>query len=131
MVLWNPFKVPKSSSYMSSCPVPCNNCFEHAFTVLGHKAVKESRFEEGLSKVVTSLFSVGSDGKLNFADGSVDLLTSCQAVHWFDDISAFYAEADRVLRPGGAIAVYGYHFTDPVAEGEREDERVNRFIDHR
>ena len=117
--------------------VPRNNSFGKAFTFfcLGHKAVKESRSEGREcvrhSKVVIRSFRVGSDGKLDLADGSVDLVTSCQAVHWFDDLGAFYAEADRVLRPGGAIAVYGYHFTDPVAQGEGEDERVERFIDHR
>jgi ubiquinone/menaquinone biosynthesis C-methylase UbiE len=50
---------------------------------------------------------------LDFADASVDLVTCCQAVHWFD-IDQFYREADRVLRPGGALAVYGYHFTEPA-----------------
>ena len=93
------------------------------FFANGYKAVKESRSDisqpgEGqgrnTSSVQSSNFSVGSDSALDFADGSVDLVTSCQAAHWFDDIGAFYAEADRVLRPGGAIAVYGYHFTDPV-----------------
>ena len=76
-------------------------------------------------------FRVGSDSKLDLGDRSVDLVTSCQAAHWFDDLAAFYAEADRVLRPGGAIAVYGYHFTDPVARGPEEQERVERFLDHR
>ena len=26
------------------------------------------------------------------ANASVDLVTTCQAIHWFDDIPAFYAE---------------------------------------
>ncbi len=38
---------------------------------------------------------------------SVDLITVAQAVHWFD-LERFYAEASRVLRPGGVIAVWGY-----------------------
>ena len=65
---------------------------------------------------------------MDFADGSVDLVTSCQAAHWFDDIGAFYAEADRVLRPGGAIAVYGYHFTDPVGT---DNAAVEEFVSAR
>jgi len=98
--------------------------------------VSESQIEEARRTIANNKkaknveFRVGSDGKLDFADGSVDLVTSCQAVHWFDDICAFYTEADRVLRPGGAIAVFGYHFTDPVSQGEGEG-GVERFVDHR
>jgi SAM-dependent methyltransferase len=38
---------------------------------------------------------------------SVDLITVAQAVHWFE-LERFYAEARRVLRPAGVIAVWGY-----------------------
>lgn len=38
---------------------------------------------------------------------SVELITVAQALHWFD-LPAFYAEAARVLRPGGVIAVWCY-----------------------
>ncbi|MDX1604759.1 MAG: class I SAM-dependent methyltransferase [Candidatus Competibacterales bacterium] len=38
---------------------------------------------------------------------SVDLITVAQALHWFDR-SRFYAEAGRVLRPGGVLAVWCY-----------------------
>lgn len=40
-------------------------------------------------------------------DNSVDLVTAAQALHWFD-IPAFFREAQRVLAPGGVIAVWGY-----------------------
>lgn len=40
-------------------------------------------------------------------DASVDLLTVAQALHWFD-IDAFLAEAGRVLKPGGLLAVWSY-----------------------
>jgi len=39
--------------------------------------------------------------------GTVDLVTVAAAVHWFD-LPTFYAEALRVLRPGGALAVWTY-----------------------
>lgn len=39
--------------------------------------------------------------------GSVDLLTAAQAAHWFD-LPAFFAEAERVLRPGGVVALITY-----------------------
>ncbi len=41
------------------------------------------------------------------ADGSVDLITVAQALHWFD-LPRFYAEAHRVLKPGGVLAVWTY-----------------------
>lgn len=41
------------------------------------------------------------------ADASVDLLLVAQAVHWFD-LDRFYAEARRVLKPDGVIALLTY-----------------------
>lgn len=46
-------------------------------------------------------------------DSSVDLVTAAQALHWFD-ASAFFADARRVLRPHGAVVVWGYG--DPVLD---------------
>ncbi len=43
----------------------------------------------------------------SLADGSVDLVTVAQALHWFD-FDRFYAEANRVLKPGGVIAAWCY-----------------------
>jgi SAM-dependent methyltransferase len=40
-------------------------------------------------------------------DASVDLLTIANALHWFDP-DAFYAEVNRVLKPGGIIAAWCY-----------------------
>lgn len=42
-------------------------------------------------------------------EGSVDLITVAQAIHWFD-LSRFYSVAKRLLRkPEGIIAVWGYN----------------------
>lgn len=38
---------------------------------------------------------------------SVDLVTVAQALHWFDR-PRFFVEVDRVLRPGGMLAVWSY-----------------------
>lgn len=40
-------------------------------------------------------------------DHCADLVAVAQAVHWFD-LTAFYAEARRVLKPGGALAIWCY-----------------------
>lgn len=52
-------------------------------------------------------------------DRSVDLLTVAQALHWFD-LEPFYAEARRVLKPGGVLAVWAY------GVDEVEGDEVNR-----
>ncbi len=47
-------------------------------------------------------------------EGSVDVLTVGQALHWFDR-ERFFAEAERVLAPSGLLAVWCYglcHVTD-------------------
>ena len=41
------------------------------------------------------------------AAGSVDVVTVAQALHWFDR-PRFFGEVDRVLRPGGLLAVWSY-----------------------
>ena len=41
---------------------------------------------------------------------SVDLVTVAQAVHWFD-LPAFTIEVNRVLKPGGVLAVWTYNLT--------------------
>lgn len=41
------------------------------------------------------------------ADHSIDLVTVAQAAHWFD-LPRFFAEVQRVLKPGGVLALWGY-----------------------
>ncbi|MBS0486724.1 MAG: class I SAM-dependent methyltransferase, partial [Proteobacteria bacterium] len=43
----------------------------------------------------------------SLAGGSVSLVSVAQALHWFDP-ARFYAEAKRVLKPGGVIAAWAY-----------------------
>uniref|UniRef100_A0AAQ5YML2 Si:ch211-93g23.2 n=1 Tax=Amphiprion ocellaris TaxID=80972 RepID=A0AAQ5YML2_AMPOC len=45
--------------------------------------------------------------ELPFASGEVDLVTAMTAAHWFDR-PRFLQEADRVLRPGGCMALLSY-----------------------
>ncbi len=68
-------------------------------------------------------FRVGPEAASGLSSGSVDLVTAAQAAHWFD-VEAFYAEARRVLRPGGVIAVWCYNLcriAPPI------DERLKTF----
>lgn len=45
--------------------------------------------------------------ELPFEDGSVDVLASFTAAHWFDT-ERFMREAQRVVRPGGCVAISTY-----------------------
>lgn len=75
--------------------------------------------ERGASNVD---FAVGDVDDLPFGDGAFDLVTCRIAPHHFPDIGRFLAEAARVLRPGGLLAVVD----NLVPEGSAGD-YVNAF----
>ena len=52
-------------------------------------------------------FRVATAERSGLGSASVDLITVAQALHWFD-IDAFFAEAGRVLKPGGLLAYWCY-----------------------
>ncbi len=52
-------------------------------------------------------YSVATAEASRLADASVDIVTVAQALHWLDR-TRFFAEAKRVLKPNGIIAVFGY-----------------------
>lgn len=68
-------------------------------------------------------FHVAPAERSGLAAESIDALSVATAMHWFN-LEGFYAEARRVLRPGGVIAVWSYfnHSVD-----ERIDPVVKRF----
>ncbi|HUQ19906.1 MAG TPA: class I SAM-dependent methyltransferase [Gemmatimonadaceae bacterium] len=57
-------------------------------------------------------------------DASVDLLTVAQGLHWLDQ-ARFFAEARRVLKSDGAIAVWGYG--DPVLDSPELESTLHHF----
>lgn len=62
---------------------------------------------------VTYRVAPAEDGGL--AGASVDLVTVAQAFHWFD-APRFFAEAARVLRPGGVLALWTYRSCEVTPE---------------
>jgi SAM-dependent methyltransferase len=52
-------------------------------------------------------YRVAPAERCELEDASVDLVTVAQAAHWFE-LERFYAEVRRVLRPGGAVALWSY-----------------------
>lgn len=53
------------------------------------------------------LFAVEPGERCSLPDASADAVCVAQALHWFDR-SAFFAEAARVLKPGGVLVAWGY-----------------------
>ena len=60
-------------------------------------------------------FRVGSAEDLPFEDNTVDMITCAQALHWLDE-KTFYSEADRIFKPKGVMAAYGYGNVEPKHE---------------
>ena len=52
-------------------------------------------------------YQVGDASRLPAEDGSVSAVVAAQAAHWFD-IAKFHQEVDRVLQPGGCLALLTY-----------------------
>lgn len=70
----------------------------------------QGQIEEGNKRIdiANVTFQVGNAEQLPCDSCSVDLVTCGQSFHWLDE-SKFWAEVDRVLKPGtGCLALYGY-----------------------
>ena len=59
-------------------------------------------------------------------NSSVDIIISVMAAHWFD-LDKFYAECQRVLKPGGVLALSGYKDTCPKFPGNGEEKKESEF----
>ncbi len=69
------------------------------------------------------LYKVAPAERTDISAGSVDLITVAQALHWID-LDHFYAEARRVLKPAGVLAVWCYGLNEIVP---RVDEVVQGY----
>jgi len=82
--------------------------------------VSSDMVEEGRQRYADTpnlTFTVGDAHQLPVPPSSVDVLSVCAAIHWLD-LDKFYAEADRVLVPGGVLAVYSYVDICPHYKGK-------------
>ncbi|HMI78613.1 MAG TPA: class I SAM-dependent methyltransferase, partial [Ferruginibacter sp.] len=59
-------------------------------------------------KASNIFYAVEPAEQTTLADKSVDLITVAQAMHWFN-FEKFYAEVNRVAKPGAVIAVWTYN----------------------
>lgn len=76
-------------------------------------------------------YAVARAEESQLESGSCDLVTVAQALHWLD-LPRFYAEAKRVLKPRGVLAVWSYSHVhvdaaiDPVVN-DFYVEKIGRF----
>ncbi|KAG0715386.1 putative methyltransferase [Chionoecetes opilio] len=90
--------------------------------------ISEAQVAEALklNKNPAVAFRVSGAESLPFPDGSQQLVTAGQACHWFD-LPRFFKEVDRVLVPGGVVALYCYDVERIVHH--RLAEKLNAAID--
>ncbi len=76
-------------------------------------------------------YSVSPSEKTIFKNDFFDAVCVAQAVHWFQ-LEKFFREVDRVLKPNGILAIFGYGFpqinteVDAIIDGELHSE-INEF----
>lgn len=62
-------------------------------------------------KIISLLYlsnRCGDEKDLGFIpDNSLELVACGQSIHWMD-LGTLYPEIDRILKPGGCLAAYGY-----------------------
>jgi ubiquinone/menaquinone biosynthesis C-methylase UbiE len=54
-------------------------------------------------------YRVGTAEALSYTNREFDLVTVAQGAHWFD-LPRFYAELERVVKPGAVVAIWGYSY---------------------
>ncbi|EDV20203.1 putative methyltransferase [Trichoplax sp. H2] len=87
-----------------------------------HSQIEEA---SSINKVENVQFEIGSAYQLPCEDNSVDLVTCAQALHGLDE-EKFFAEVDRILKPGrGCLALYAYKVCTIT-----NSEKANQLFDH-
>ena len=80
---------------------------EHSRHVLGADVSPEMMRVARRAPSVSYCFAQAE--RLPLAAASIDAVTCCSGVHWFDQ-GRFFAELRRVLRPGGWVGLYDHYF---------------------
>jgi ubiquinone/menaquinone biosynthesis C-methylase UbiE len=60
-------------------------------------------------------YAFASAENMPLPDASVDAITCCSGVHWFDQ-ARFYGEMHRVLRPGGWVGLYDHYYIGEMVD---------------
>lgn len=76
------------------------------------------------SKKKNIFYQVSNAEKIDFSNNTFDLVTVAQALHWFD-FKSFWPEVNRVLKPNGIFAAWGY---DWFSIDSKIDNLINKKI---
>lgn len=68
-------------------------------------------------------YELATAERTSITAASIDMVTVAQALHWFD-LTGFYAEVRRVLKPAGVLAVWCYNLLEIAPD---VDAVINRF----
>ncbi|GFY38922.1 methyltransferase [Trichonephila inaurata madagascariensis] len=97
-------------------------------TVLG---IDVSEAQIGCAKQMHTLsnveFRVSKGETLPATSSTVDLVTFSQSLHWFNTCEIF-PEVQRILKPNGVIAAYGYWIPIPKINDENKDKKIDQLI---
>ncbi|XKL66104.1 hypothetical protein PGB90_009524 [Kerria lacca] len=69
------------------------------------------------------IYSQGTEEHIGCLNNSVQLVTAAQCAHWFN-LTKFFSETERVLTPGGVLAIYSYSLPYCL----KPHDEVNRLI---
>ncbi|XP_037072387.1 putative methyltransferase DDB_G0268948 [Pollicipes pollicipes] len=73
--------------------------------------------EAAASNTVANIeYRVSAAEEIPAPPDSIQLIAACQCAHFFE-LPRFFAEADRVLAPGGLLALYAYGLPEPYRDG--------------
>lgn len=90
--------------------------------------IQESKDSTPSSEYPNVEYHVASAESLPFIkDGSVDIVVAAQAAHWFD-YAKLFPELNRIVRPGGTLAFWGYK--DHVYVGYPEASRMLKQVSY-
>nr|CAB3265798.1 putative methyltransferase DDB_G0268948 [Phallusia mammillata] len=122
------------SKHQCMVDVGCGNgqateLFAPYFTEVNGFYVSPNQIEHASRKFSNVKYQVANGESMPLKDKSVDLLISCQAVHWLD-LNLFFAECNRVLKPNGCLALIGYieEKINPVQSMQFDTNAVQKYL---